>query len=156
MKCEYHFTDGGLRNVWLHNGFSVKQTPYGKAVAIEDLDGLVLTICKTLVRKPGKLTGAEFRYLRQHLDLSQKSLARSFGNSEQSVAIWEKASKVPLWADKHIRVLWTAAHDKQTTVHKLVERLNTVERLVNQRIVLQDTRRGWRVHAADQLAVTSS
>lgn len=153
MKGQYHFTDGGLRNVWLENGFEVKNTPYGKAVTIEDTDGLVLTICQQLSRKPGKLTGAEFRYLRQHLGLSQKSLAKSFGNSEQSIAIWEKTSKVPLWADKHIRVLWTAAHAANTSVKALVERLNTVERLINQKIVLHDTRRGWRVQASEATAV---
>ena len=147
MKGQYHFTDGGLRNVWLHNGFALTKTPYGNAVSIEDMDGLVLLICRQLVHKPGKLTGAEFRYLRQHLSLSQKSLAKSFGNSEQSIAIWEKTSKLPLWADKHIRLLWTAAHDRRTTVHTLVERLNVVERLVSQRIVLKDTPRGWRVQA---------
>ncbi len=38
--------------------------------ALRDLDGMVLAICKALTRKPGKLTGAEFRYLRQHLGLS--------------------------------------------------------------------------------------
>jgi DNA-binding transcriptional regulator YiaG len=150
MKDAYHFTDGGLRNVWLENGFAWKSTAYGKAVAIEDIDGLVLTICKQLTRKRGKLTGAEFRYLRQHLGLSQKSLAKSFGNSEQSVAIWEKTSKVPLWADKHLRLLWTAAHDASTSVRKLVERLNTVERLIHQKIVLQETRRGWRVQENEE------
>lgn len=152
MKGEYHFTDGGLRNVWLENGFQVKSTPYGKAVAIEDMDGLVMAICKQLAGKPGRLTGAEFRYLRQHLSLSQKSLAKSFGNSEQSVAIWEKTSKLPLYADKHMRMLWTAAHDPETSVSKLVERLNMVERLIHQRIVLHDTRRGWRVQATESAA----
>lgn len=153
MKGEYHFTDGGLRNVWLENGFQVKRTPYGKAVAIEDMDGLVMAICKQLVSKPGRLTGAEFRYLRQHLGLSQKSLAKSFGNSEQSVAIWEKTSKLPLYADKHMRMLWTAAHDPKAAVSKLVQRLNMVERLIHQRIVLHDTRRGWRVQATDTVTV---
>jgi hypothetical protein len=78
---------------------------------------------------------------------------KSFGNSEQSIAIWEKTSKVPLWADKHIRVLWTAAHAANTPVKALVERLNTVERLINQKIVLHDTRRGWRVQASEATAV---
>ncbi len=78
-------------------------------------------------------------------------MAKSFGNSEQSVAIWEKTGKVPLYAAKHIRVLWTAAHDPDTSVSKLVQRLNTVERQINQRIVLHDTRRGWRVQVDDPL-----
>ena len=29
----YQYTDGGLRNVWLANGYEVKQTPFGEGVA---------------------------------------------------------------------------------------------------------------------------
>ena len=72
----YKFSDGGLRNVWLANGFTVKKTPYGDAVAIEDVPGLANAICAALTKKPGRLTGAEFRYLRLHLRLSQKALGQ--------------------------------------------------------------------------------
>lgn len=143
MKSQYHFTDGGLRNVWLANGFTTHKTAYGKAVSIEDTSGLTKALCGALVRKSGRLTGAEFRYLRLHLELSQKSLSEMFGYSEQSVANWEKHGKVPKLADHHLRVLWTGKHENMTVKH-LVERLNTVERLVNQRIVLKDTRSGWK------------
>lgn len=38
------------------------------------------------------------------------------------------------------------------TAMELVERLNMVERLIHQRIVLHDTRRGWRVQTTDAVA----
>lgn len=31
----FHYTDGGLRNVWLVNGYEIKETPYGQAVAAD-------------------------------------------------------------------------------------------------------------------------
>ncbi len=34
----YQYTDSGLKNVWLVNGFTKKQTPYGEAVGIDNLD----------------------------------------------------------------------------------------------------------------------
>jgi len=40
-----HYTDGGLKNVWLQNGFEIRKTPYGKGVAIHDIDGLTKAIC---------------------------------------------------------------------------------------------------------------
>lgn len=145
MKSNMHrFDDAGLRNVWLVNGFKIVKTPYGPAVSYRDLDGLTRTICAALARKTGRLTGIEFRYLRMHLRLSQKALARLLGNTEQSVANWEKKGRVPLWADKHIRLLWEAAQDGDETVKHVVDRINEVERLVNQRIVVKETRRGWR------------
>jgi putative transcriptional regulator len=59
-----HYTDGGLKNVWLLNGFEIRKTPYGKGVAIHDIDGLTNTICLALTNKSSPLTGVEFRYVR--------------------------------------------------------------------------------------------
>jgi len=60
----YHHTDGGLRNVWLANGYEIKKTPHGEGVAFHNLDGLTRSICMALTRKASLLTGAEFRYIR--------------------------------------------------------------------------------------------
>ncbi len=140
----HRFDDSGLRNVWLVNGYEVVKTPYGKGVSYRDIDGLIRTICAALGKKTGRLSGVEFRYLRLHLRLSQRALAKLLGNTEQSVANWEKSGRVPLWADKHLRILWQAAQHGDETVRRVVARLNDVERLVNQRIVVEETRRGWR------------
>lgn len=145
----YRYADAGLKNVWLANGYKLVETPYGKGVSIQDVPGLTRAICAALVKKPGRTTGAEFRYLRLHLRLSQKSLARMFGNNEQSVANWEKSCRIPMWADKHIRLLWTAQEEGNTTVKRLVQRMNEVERIVNQRMVLEDTRSGWKSRLED-------
>ena len=142
------FDDGGLRNVWLANGYEVRKTPYGDATAIHDLDGLIHSICAALGRKGGHLTGAEFRYLRQHLRLSQASLGRLLGVSEQSVALWEKRSRIPVLADKHLRLLWTEQHEGNETTARVMRRVNDVERLIHQRLVLRTTpRKGWQAKA---------
>src|SRR6266581_2908061 len=107
----YHYTDGGLRNVWLKNGYVEKDTPYGKAVSFHDLDGLTKAICMALSSKPGKVTGAEFRYIRSGLLLSQKSLGQLLGCTEQAVAKWEKTGKVPKTADYVVRMIYKQAHD---------------------------------------------
>jgi hypothetical protein len=61
----HHFTDGGLQNVWLVNGYTVHRTPYGSAVSIHDMDGLARAICMALTQKQGVLSGKEVRYIRQ-------------------------------------------------------------------------------------------
>lgn len=55
----YHYTDGGLRNVWLANGYEIKKTAYGEGVSFHNLDGLTRSICMTLTRKASPVTGAE-------------------------------------------------------------------------------------------------
>lgn len=150
MKTKLHrFDDAGLRNVWLANGYTVVDTPYGKGLSYHDIDGLTRTICGVFARKRGRLTGVEFRYLRLHLRLSQKSLANLLGNTEQSVANWEKRGRVPLWADKHLRLLWLAANDGRQAVKGVVAGLNEVERLVNERVVVEESRGTWRRRAGE-------
>ena len=142
------FDDGGLRNVWLANGYETRKTAYGEATAIHDVDGLVHSVSAALVRKPGHLTGVEFRYLRQHLRLSQASLGKLLGVSSQAVALWEKRSRIPLMADKHLRLLWAERHDGNEPIARAMERLNEVERLINQRLIMRTTpKKGWMAKA---------
>jgi DNA-binding transcriptional regulator YiaG len=136
----YHFTDDGLRNVWLENGYREQDTPYGKAVAFDDLDGLTRAICLALTRKPSKLTGTEFRYLRQGMALSQPSLGQLLGVSGQSVAIWEKTGRVPKMADTTMRLIYTAHADGDAHVKSIVTALNEAERFM---LVLRETSDGW-------------
>lgn len=146
----YHWDDMGLKNVWLANGYTLHETPYGRGVSFEDVDGLTRAVCLALARKPGKLTGVELRYLRQSgLGMSQPSLGRLMGIDAQSIARWEKSGKVPKWANRMIRVVYEAHADGNTTIRRVVGRINDVDRLVNQRIVLEQTKkRGWQAMAA--------
>lgn len=146
----YKYDDAGLGNVWLANGYTVRKTRYGKAVAIENVDGLTRAICRALASKPGRLTGAEFRYLRLHLGLSQKALGKAFGNTEQAIALWEKKGRIPLWADKHLRLLVIAKEDGNEPLGRALERLDIVERLVSSRLVVEETRRGWKTRFEDE------
>jgi putative transcriptional regulator len=145
------FDDGGLRDVWLVNGYEWHDTRYGRSLSFHDLPGLTLAICRALAAKPGRLTGAEFRYLRLHLRLSQASLGKLFGVTEQSIALWEKRGKIPLLADKHLRLLWTEKHDGNEPVVRAMQRVNEVERLVNQKIVARESpRKGWTAKVESQ------
>jgi DNA-binding transcriptional regulator YiaG len=86
-----HYTDGDLANIWLVNGFEVRNTPYGKGVAIHDIDGLTKAICLALTGKSSELTSIEFRYIRSAgMLLSQVDLALMMGVDAQIVDCWEK------------------------------------------------------------------
>ena len=151
----YHYTDGGLRNVWLANGYEITQTPYGECVSFNNLDGLTRSICMALTRKASPLTGAEFRYIRSAgMLVSQPALGKLMGIDGQSVARWEKTSKVPLWADKLARLLYAAQVNGDEPIAKAVERIKTVERLIKQKIVVRESRGQWRPSLQDDDLVT--
>jgi len=137
----YRYTDGGLRNIWLANGYERVETPYGKALTIQDLPGLTRAICKALIRKNSKLTGAEFRNLRQAMLMSQASLGRTLGRTDQAIAGWEKNSKVPKFADQMLRVVYAAHADGNEQVKNIIHGMNDVERTIN--FVMTETKMGW-------------
>ncbi|MCE9522326.1 MAG: helix-turn-helix domain-containing protein [Alphaproteobacteria bacterium] len=101
----FHYRICGLPNVWLVNGYQWHDTNYGPAIGFTDIEGLQQAIARELVSK-GQLTGAEFRYLRKAMDLSQADVGRMFGNSDQTVALWEKGRGAPQWAQGVICALY--------------------------------------------------
>jgi DNA-binding transcriptional regulator YiaG len=151
----YQYTDGGLRNVWLANGYEIKKTPFGEGVAFHNLDGLTTSICIALTKKAGVLTGSEFRYIRSAgMLLSQPALGKLMGIDGQSVARWEKTGKVPKWADKLVRLVYLAQAQGNEPISSAVERVKTVERLVKQRIVVKESRGQWKPSLQDEKVVT--
>lgn len=138
-----HYEDAGLPNVWLANGFEKVDTPYGEAVVIHDVPGLTRAICQALIRKQARLSGVEFRYIRQAMLLSQTSLGKSLGRTDQAVAGWEKTGKIPKYADIMLRVLYAAHVDGNERVRNIVHALNEVDRVIN--FVMTDSPSGWRL-----------
>jgi hypothetical protein len=58
MKNRYHYTESGLANVWLVNGFTRRKTKYGDGVSIRNVDELHRALAQALAIKP-RLTGNE-------------------------------------------------------------------------------------------------
>ncbi len=116
----YHYTESGLQNVWLRNGFTLHETPYGKGVAIHDVEGLHRAIGKSLAQK-SHLTGAELRFLRKELGLPQSGLAALVGTSEQNVSLWERRGKIPKSSDRLVRLLYLEHVGGQPQIRKLID-----------------------------------
>lgn len=147
----HHYTDGGLRNVWLVNGYTCHATPFGAGVAIQDVAGLTAAICTALTKKAGVLTGTELRYLRSAgMLLSQPVLGKLMGADAQSIARWEKTGRVPRWADKLLRLLYLAHAEGNVSIRRAVDRIQTVERLTKQRIVVEESQGRWTPRYADE------
>lgn len=143
----YHYTECGLPNVWLVNGFTPRPTPYGEGMEIENVEGLHRAIGTRLVHQKPYLTGCEFRFLRKELDLSQSALAGYFGNDAQSVALWEKRGRVPKWADRFLRAIYREHMEGNAHIREIVARLNDLDRQEHERQLFEETPEGWRAAA---------
>jgi DNA-binding transcriptional regulator YiaG len=146
----HHYTTSGLDNVWLQNGYTEKRTAYGKAVSVVDADALHETLAIMLTKKPGRLTGKELRYLRTMLCLSQSSLAKMLGATEQSVSLWERTGKVPKSSDALVRMIVLEKLQGDGKISEIIDRINTVDRLVNQQIVARSQQHKWTAKAAEK------
>lgn len=86
----FHYKMSGLDNVWLVNGFHEEQTPYGRGIRVEDADGLHRVLAHVIVSDKAVMHGAELRFVRKLMGLSQNGLSRLLGCSDQRIARWEK------------------------------------------------------------------
>ena len=139
----YHYTESGLQNVWLTNGYKVKKTTAGNAVAIVDADGLHQTIGRAIARK-GYMTGSDLRFLRKELDLSQTRFGSLVGSSEESVSLWERRGRVPKSASRLMQAIYLESIDGNVKLKELIERLAELDRAHQDRMVFEDTAQGWR------------
>ena len=105
----YHFKGSGLPNVYLLNGVRIERdADYGDLVTIDHLPDLFMAIAFSLVSKPGRLTGAEMRFLRKRMEMTQAALATELWVSEQTVANYEKGKTEVGPADRALRFLFLA------------------------------------------------
>lgn len=105
---KYHYTESGLKNVYLVNGFEIIKTDNNnKEIFIYDIHGLHKAIGTSLIFKKGLLAGDEIKFIRTTLDLSQKSLGKLLGLDYQSILGWEK-NKTPIskTADHFLKVIF--------------------------------------------------
>ena len=124
----YQYIGCGLDNIWLSDGYRVKQTPYGTSVSVEDVEGLHNAIGMYLVNFKPILSGKEFRFLRNELEMSQKSFGDLLGISDQAVALWEKMDNVAVYGDRMMRVLYKNHRGGDDNILALVSRLNEMEK----------------------------
>lgn len=145
----YHYEDCGLDRVYLANGYTISVTPYGEAISISDVDGLHRAIGRAIVQSPKPIDGAELRFLRKCLDMSQKELAALMGETEQDVYRWEKQRDRPVVgaADRLIRLIFAEHENGSIEPRWLLERLAKLDKTDQSEITLETGAEGWKLAA---------
>src|SRR5690606_37742785 len=138
MVAMYHYTESGLRNVWLANGYKIRNVGGQEAVAIHDVDELHAAIGRNLARK-SRLTGTELRFLRKEMGLSQKRLADMLGSTEQTVSLWERRGKIPVGYDRLVRAFYLEFLDGNVKLQEMVERLIDLDGKEVGKAIFEDT-----------------
>lgn len=150
MKDLYHYTECGLPSVYLRNGFDRFDTGPNERVAINDQKGLHRTIGLHITTRKPNVTGAEVRFLRKEMDMSQKHLGRILGVGENSIRGWENhRTKISGPAERLLRILYIEYVEGSSAcdgkIRRLIEQLSEANREKYRRdLMLHDTDDGWK------------
>ena len=145
----HHYRECGLTNIHLLNGFTYKETRHGRVVSIQDMDGLHRAIGTHLAKEKRALTGAELRFFRIELGLSQTMLGMLLGKTGQSVARWEKGqSRIDATADRVVRLLYTQQTGANEDIRSALQELAALGDSAEEEVCFEDTDEGWQLRVA--------
>lgn len=149
---EYHYTECGLENVYLVNGFHFLDG----CVQIDDIDSLHRAIGEILINCRKKLSGKEVKFLRTEMLMSQSTLARLLGVSDRAVIRWEKAGagQVPSTAEASIRMLYRdfiSDDGKSGTMRRMLKKIADMENEMQRMALSKPNKARWRpAESADE------
>jgi DNA-binding transcriptional regulator YiaG len=146
----YHYTECGLDNIYLVNGYEITKCKDDEEIYIHDIHGLHRAIGKLLVFKHGLLSGNEIKFIRTTLDLSQKSLGELLGLDYQSILGWEK-NKTPIsrTADRLLKIIFYSyiRKDKDSSVYDKINEISKLEAnnldMNDRKIILKEIKDEW-------------
>lgn len=132
-----HYTQCGLDNVYLLNGYSWTSLQGGEEVlSVEDIEGLHAAIAKAIVDGAEPLDAQTFKFLRKYLDMAQRQVAAMLELSEETVSLWERAkSPIQRSADIVLRALAQEHCNGNARVTALIERFNQLDREVHEHTI---------------------
>lgn len=139
----YQYRACGLDYVYLRNGYVRR---HGGPISIRNEGALHETIARAIITSSYPLRGKEVRFLRSLLKLSQAGLARVLQTTRVTVARWEGSANQPMpgTADTALRLFYAGKTGKRELCAQVCNILGGMrDGLVEQRITLRETTRGW-------------
>lgn len=107
MKNLYHYTESGLKNVWLDGIEIVLDDDGDECVNIPKINSLHKAIAEAIVKKHGAMNGDELAFLRSYMEETQEQFAQRLGYKRLQIARWESGNKIPQSIDMLVRAIVT-------------------------------------------------
>ena len=144
----YHYVESGLDNVHLKNGYHiVDDLEYGELTTLVNAKGLHEAIGCELAQSNAALTGAEFRFLRVELKLSQKDLGSLLDVDPQTIARWEKGQNpIQRASEIVLRDYYQQTVFGKGNVKKLIEILSQLDAHIRMvKLMVEEHHEHWKV-----------
>jgi DNA-binding transcriptional regulator YiaG len=135
----------GLDWVFLANGYTVHETPYGRGIAIQDADGLHALVLREIITSPHPIRGQELRFIRSMLDLSQEGMGKIIGVQRLQVTRMEANRKKPITpsADRAVRMFLALRQHDRDLGDRILELLTEFDDLEHERTTFVPSDHGW-------------
>jgi len=146
----YHYVESGLDWVYLKSGYTIRQTPYGSGLSIQNADGLYAVIVHEIVTRPFPIRGQELRFLRSFLDMSQDNLGKIVGVGRVQIARYEgkRTEAITASVDHALRYFFGMRAVNKDVTDRILEVLQEMDRAKHGpetlRETFQETRSGWK------------
>jgi putative zinc finger/helix-turn-helix YgiT family protein len=105
---DHLYVESGLDNVILRNVTKYECESCGaKSVSIERMAQLHRLLAHIIATKPARLVPAEVRFIRDHLELSNKDFATLMGVTEGQASRWTSSEPIGVPAERFLRMIAT-------------------------------------------------
>ena len=141
----YHYSECGLDDVYLANGFEFAESPSGRQIIITGIDALHEAIGRSLAFQKKDLVGNEIRFLRHEMGMSQALLARLLDVSDQAINRWEKnKSNISKPAEALIRALYAEHIKENSGIRQMLREIGDLEDAMDGDLTFRKRRdEGW-------------
>jgi len=145
----YHYTESGLENIYLKNGFVISEEEGEAFVSYTNFDGIQRAIAIAICTQTQWMSASQLKFLRKELNLSQTGLGQLIYCDRQSIARWEKGEiEVPHLADIMLRALYMESIDKEIHISQLIQSLADAEIAdMQSKICLEEYKGEWKTIA---------
>lgn len=128
----YHYKASGLDNIYVaKSGVCIKEDPvYGRLEWIKNIEILHRQIARALIERKVALNGAQFRFLRKEMEMSQALVARVFGVPVEEINLYEdnRNELVRGPVDRLMRVLFIEFDNGQSSIREMIKDIATLDR----------------------------
>jgi transcriptional regulator with XRE-family HTH domain len=139
-----HYQHFAVPNLYLANGYREMRDGDVVLREFEREDDLENAIRRILIRKSGRLSGWDMRFLRRGLNLTQADVGRFVDRDAQTIARWEKSREsVPTFLDLSIRARFAARFDPGMSIEELLSYVDARGPHWPNRIVLTFANSRW-------------
>jgi len=87
----YHYTECGLDNIIIEGADFLKDVDGEETICIPAINQLHRVIAEGILKREGRMTGKELRFLRTEMGMTQAQLAELLHRDVQTIARWEKS-----------------------------------------------------------------